>query len=219
MGGRGAFSMSRRKTSLVQTHDQLIINGRISLNVDDYRGIAGSEVRDLFAAQDYEIFAIFNDKDEVIDIQSQFKRSEVKPNRTAYRAAIRKDSGASFTDFHNHPVDMDTIQIFSPEDIKAYVDYIPKNKNRLSKNPTVFTVQTQTGSKFTLKYTGNKTSKLTKIDNFVTKYVIGFNNSINKCISNNQITRSMIRWLKENAPKYGFEFSESSFIPYKRVRR
>lgn len=215
MGGRGSVSMTRRTMSLTQIQDKLVTNGRISLNVDDYKGVAGSTVRDLFAAQDYEIFAIFNDKDEVINIQSQFNSYEVTADRRIYRVAIRKDGGTRFTDFHNHPVDIDSIQIYSPEDIKAYVDYIPKNKGKTTNNPTVFTVQTQTGSKFTLTYTGKKISRFTKPSNFASAYSKKFHNQLYKYSSSNHISRIMIRWLAENASKYGFEFEESLFKPYR----
>lgn len=216
MGSRGSVSKSRRSRALTQIQNQLVTNGHISLNVDDYKNVEGSVVRDLFASLDYEVNAIFNERDEVISIQSQFKIDEVSVKLSKDRVAMRKDGGKRFMDFHNHPLERDSIQIFSPEDIRAYAGTVSKKGNTNAVFPTEFMVQTQSGSKFILSYDGKKANKLTRTGNFAKRYTSEFNKVAKRSSNPNQATRNMLKWLQDNAPKYGFEITEALFIPSKR---
>ena len=213
MGGRGASSISKQSRSKngLEAHSET--NNRISLNVEDYKGIKGDDIRNFFAEQDYEISALFNEKDEVIYIESQFKRDSVTDNEDGQRSALKKDGGNKFKDFHNHPTGEDTIQIFSPADIDTYVSAI-SSKGIKDLKPTTFMLQTQQGSKFTLEYTGKKTSKFARTANFAKHYNKEFEKQASKSRNANLLSRTMIEWLKINSHKYGFEFAESSFVPF-----
>ena len=179
------------------------------------------------ASQDYESIALFNDKDELIYISSQFSPHNVSYRVRDVRASMNGDGGNNFRDFHNHPMDEYTVQIFSPADVRGYVDcatagkltakqlgfnHTPNGMDRVNK----YSVQTQNGSQFTLAYTGVKTSSRTKTENFATAYSKAFNNHMRYYITPDQVTAAMIKWTQKNAPKYGFELSKADFIPYKK---
>ncbi len=199
--------------------------------MSDYKGIEGSKVRSFFATQDYEVYALFNNKDEVINIQSDFAKSSVSVNIHEIRQLIEKSGETDFTDFHNHPTSKYGVQMFSPQDVKGYVDFATGGKVTEKKykkryfnlqfsttDTTIqkintYKVQTQCGSKFKLKYTGNKTSARTKTENFTTAYGKEFR-AISSRYTAEQTTIHMIKWTERNAPKYGFEFS-SSYVPVK----
>ena len=227
MGGRGKRSMSARGYSLTELQGRLMANGHISLDTSDYAGIPGRDVRKLLASQDYESIALFNDKDELIYISSQFSPHNVSYRVRDVRASMNGDGGNNFRDFHNHPMDEYTVQIFSPADVRGYVDcatagkltakqlgfnHTPNGMDRVNK----YSVQTQNGSQFTLAYTGVKTSSRTKTENFATAYSKDFNNHMRYYITPDHVTAAMIKWTQKNAPKYGFELSKADFIPYKK---
>lgn len=71
MGGRGSASLSANKYH-IDMWSNIDADGHISLDAADYQGIAGSEVRDFLSAQSYEVYALFNDKDEVVYISSDW---------------------------------------------------------------------------------------------------------------------------------------------------
>lgn len=239
MGSRGMNSMSRSNGRMTRGKMEVELvdeKGRISLDVEDYKGAKGSEIRDFFSSQPYEVHALFNEKDELIDVTSSFDPDRVRYNLDSIRSAIKKDGGAKFTDFHNHPTDNDTIQIFSGKDVSAYVNYATNGQlkaNKLAKqfknlsftaqggvdSVSSYMVQTSTGSKFVLSYTGNKTSNRTKTENFAKAYDNALRGYSKTSMSNNQVTQSMCQWVSTNAPKYGFELTESLFVPYKQTGR
>ena len=226
MGSRGASSMGSRGISLSGLQNELITNGRISLNVDDYKGIPSDKVRDLIAQQDYEIVAGFNDKDELIYIHSDFLPDRVSYSLAMVRPAINATKG-NIRDFHNHPMDKYTVQIFSPKDVEGYVDCatggklfakkmgVSFNYNNGMERVNTYSVQTQNGSKFTLTYTGVKTNNRTKTENFASAYEKAFRTHTNFYRNPDKVTVSMIKWMQKNAPKYGFELTQADYVPYK----
>ena len=227
-------SMSRsngRMTSGKMGTELVDEGGKISLDVADYKGAKGSEIRDFFSSQPYEVHALFNEKDELVYVTSIFDPGSVTYDLGSTREAIKKDGGAKFIDFHNHPIDKDTIQIFSSKDVQSYVNYATNGQFRADeltkkfKTPFIakgginavnsYMVQTSTGSKFVLSYTGNNTSNRTKTKNFAKAYNNALRSYSKTGMSNNQVTQSMCQWMSENAPKYGFELTEFLFVPYK----
>jgi hypothetical protein len=212
MGSRGQSSASR--ASKQDIRNNLDAQGHVSLNVADYKGMTGSAVRDFFAEQDYEVNALFNDKDEVICIQSLFMPNVAGGTAEEWRKAMEKDEGSNFTDFHNHPSKIGGIQIFSPLDVNSYV--IDAAKSVLNTNeprPTKYMVQTQNGSKFELAYTGNKTTDLLKTMSFAKKYETAFKNARKKATFDNTVTDRMAKWLRNNAPKCGFDVTNVLINP------
>lgn len=170
-----------------------------------------------------------------------YHRTGIKPQLLLIlqhlKKAMDKDGSANFTRFYHHPLDTPSRQIFSPADIDRIVDTATQErsneKNAVKHTKNLYALlpssedariirniaQTQTGSKFTLKYTGNKTSKLAKTVNFATRYEIEFKRVIKEFSTCNQFTRSMIKWLQGNASKYGFELTEVKFKPLRHGRR
>ncbi len=232
MGGRGSASLSANKYH-TDMWSNIDADGHISLDAADYQGIAGSEVRDFLSAQSYEVYALFNDKDEVVYITSDWYSTSVTPDIAASQKAMDKDGSASFTRFHHQPLNTPSRQIFSPTDIDRIVDTATqersneKNAAKHLKNVhallpssedariTRNIVQTTTGSTSTLTYTGVKTNSRTKTKNFASAYEQAFKSRFRSFSSEKEATRSMITWLLKNAPKYGFEF-KTDFVSSER---
>lgn len=231
MGGRGGSSMSARQGGgLASLQDRLVTDGHVSLDVSDYAGVPGSDVRKLLASQDYETAAYFNDRDELIFIRSNFDPSHVSYKVKDLKEVVEATPG-NITNFHNHPVDRYTIQMFSPADVFSYVDSATGGKlteERLSTayrrnvtyksgldRVTAYSVHTQTGSEYTLTYTGVKTNPRTKTKNFASAYSKAFNTRMRYCNDAESVSQDMIEWTKKNAPKYGFEFSRVNHVPFK----
>ncbi len=167
---------------------------------------------------------MFNDKDEVVYITSDWYSTSVTPDIAASQKAMDKDGSASFTRFYHHPLDTPSRQIFSPTDIDRIVDTATQErsneKNAVKHAKNLYAMlpssedariirniaQTSTGSTSTLTYTGVKTNARTKTKNFASAYKQAFKSRFGYYSSEKEATQSMITWLSKNAAKYGFEF-------------
>ena len=198
-------------------------DGHISLNPDDYSGYSKEDIEVFLSSRAYETHVVLTPDGKPITMVSQWRSNSVTsyPRQDSIDIKTKGHStdGIGFTDLHVHPYDLDggQIQVFSPDDVKGYV-----NKARCGPRgvlsypyalPTKFRVKAGDGTYFELEYVGGGKRD---VKNFSTAYTKAFNkedrrtNAMTYLSARGQAdehTAGVNEWLTANAGLYGFKYN------------
>ena len=203
--------------------------GHVSLNPGDYAGYSPEEVAAFFASLDYEVGWWVNENGEVIYVDSQFRPSSVNGKLPLGKAIDQANAGVtSIEDLHNHPITTNpndgTLALFSPDDINFYVDNTPNYPISKVNEPIYnkYTVHTQTGDVFSLRYHGYSPSNKS-LDQFKADYSVMFRMAqsfTNNAVNNGSVQRTnrayadnvgsiLDNWLRKNSQSYGLDYEST----------
>ena len=186
------------------------------------------EITRFFASKDYEVAAIFTSGGELISVNTDYNSDSV--SRRGELMSIyqwqkeHSRSKASFTDFHNHPISDDLgTRLFSENDVHNYAQRAA-NFAKGQASPSKFTVLTQDGHEYTLKYGGGGRRKPENFGRAYKKRMQAAQNVWRSAVSEYYLNHNgkempkqealkvwdgyMSKWLKGNAKQYGFEYTE-----------
>lgn len=198
-------------------------DGHISLDPDDYSGYSAEEIEVFLASRGYETHVVLTPDGKPIVMVSQWSSNAVAsyPRQDSIDIKTKGGSldGIDFTDLHVHPYDLDggQIQIFSPADVKGYVNKAqcgPRgNLSYPYALPTKFRVMAGDGSYFELEYVGGGKRD---VKNFATAYTRAFRKEdrrtdamtyLNVRGQADEATAGVNEWLTANAGLYGFRYN------------
>ena len=198
-------------------------DGHVSLNPDDYAGYTQDEIEVFLASRGYETHMVLDPSGKPITAVSQWRTSSVtsypKQDSIDIRVKGKSLDGIDFTDLHVHPYhdNRGEIQVFSPGDIKGYVNKVRCGPRGVMSYPyplpTKFRVRAGDGSYFELEYVGGGKRD---VKNFKTAYTRAFNKEDRRtdAISwmtargrADEHTAGVNEWLTNNAALYGFRYN------------
>ena len=203
-------------------------SGHVSLNVDDYAGYSKEQIEAFFASRDYEVGWWTDGDGNLIHIGSDFDGKSVGTHLPTSKAVkLAKEGVTSIEDHHNHPLTKfasdGSIAIFSPSDIRFYVDNHMSYPIDDAGVPIYnwFTVHTQNGDRFSLRYHGHRSGNLS-LDQFARDYYATMSAAIRRTqvsydlgmFKNNMegaenVSSVMDGWLRENSGNYGLDYEST----------